>query len=131
MADKPRLQAADLANRSEWFGGVLPGVNDPRDANPMLTRVITVQNMTMAQVAEDLRSIAYDYLWRKPVVDATSISGTWDFVLSYTPVVGLGGHGSLSLFDALPKELGLKLEQHKRLLPVLVIDHIEKQPMDR
>jgi DNA-directed RNA polymerase specialized sigma24 family protein len=41
------------------------------------------------------------------------------------------GRGALSLFDALPKELGLKLEQHKRPLPVLVIDHIERQPTDR
>jgi uncharacterized protein (TIGR03435 family) len=129
VADKPRLQAADPANRTKWFEGVLPGVKDPRDANPMWTRVVTVQNMTMAQFAEDLSSIDPGDL-SKPVVDATGISGAWDFGLSYTGNL-VNGRGALSLFDALPKELGLKLEQHKRPLPVLVIDHIEREPTDR
>jgi uncharacterized protein (TIGR03435 family) len=129
VVDKPRLQAADPANRTTWVEGVLPGVKDPRDANPMWTNVITVQNMTMAQFAEDLSSIAPGYL-SKPVVDATGISGAWDFVLGYTGNL-VTGRGALSLFDALPKELGLKLEQQKRPLPVLVIDHIEREPTNR
>ena len=38
--------------------------------------------------------------------------------------------GALSLFDAIQKQLGLKLDQRKRLMPVLVIDHIEEHPTD-
>jgi uncharacterized protein (TIGR03435 family) len=122
-------------------------VKDPRDANPALTRLITVQNMTMGQFAEDLSSIAGGYL-RIPVVDGTGLTGAWDFVLNFSPIGainnnGRGGDasagalaasaptGALSLFDALQKQLGLKLEQHKRPMPVLVIDHIEEQPSDR
>jgi len=145
VADKPKLQAADPANRTKRFEGVLPGVKDPREANPALSRIVTVQNMTLAQFAEELASIAPGYL-REPVVDATGIDGSWDFVLSFSPVGaangGRGGDasgalaasaptGALSLLDALPKELGLKLEQRKRQLPVLIIDHIEEQPTDR
>jgi uncharacterized protein (TIGR03435 family) len=152
IADKPKLQPADPANRTRWFNGVLPGVKDPREANPVLSRLVTVQNMTMAQFAEDLASIAPGYL-REPVVDATGIDGAWDFVLSFTPNGGGAGNsgsgaggagasgsaamaastptGALSLLDALPKELGLKLDQRKRPFPVLVIDHIEEQPIDR
>lgn len=146
VADKPKLQPADPTNRTKRFEGLLPGVKDPREANPMLSRVVTVQNMTMAQFAEELSSIAPGYL-RLPVVDATGIDGAFDFVLSFTPngaanntQGGSGGSGALaasaptgalSLLDALPKELGLKLDQRKRPFPVMVIDHIEEQPIDR
>jgi uncharacterized protein (TIGR03435 family) len=34
------------------------------------------------------------------------------------------------LFDAVEKQLGLKLEVRKRTLPVFVIDHIEEKPTD-
>jgi len=38
--------------------------------------------------------------------------------------------GAVSLFDAINKQLGLKLEPQKRPMPVLVIDHIEEKPTD-
>jgi len=50
------------------------------------------------------------------------------------PSAGAGGlsdpNGELSLFSAMDKQLGLKLEMHKRLEPVFVIDHIEEKPTD-
>jgi uncharacterized protein (TIGR03435 family) len=145
VADKAKLQTADPSNRTKRFEGVLPGVKDPREANPGLNRVVTVQNMSMAQFAEELSSIAPAYL-RLPVVDATGLEGSFDFVLSFSTLgsttnQGASGGagalaasaptGALSLLDAIPKELGLKLDQRKRPWPVLVIDHIEEQPIDR
>ena len=38
--------------------------------------------------------------------------------------------GAVSLFDAMTRQLGLKLEMQKRPTPVLVIDHIEQKPTD-
>jgi uncharacterized protein (TIGR03435 family) len=38
--------------------------------------------------------------------------------------------GGTSLFDALEKELGLKLEMQKRAYPQRVIDHIEEKPTE-
>jgi|HubBroStandDraft_1064217.scaffolds.fasta_scaffold1510319_1 hypothetical protein len=35
--------------------------------------------------------------------------------------------GKLSLFDAMVKQLGLKLEMPKRPLAVVVIDHVERK----
>jgi uncharacterized protein (TIGR03435 family) len=35
-----------------------------------------------------------------------------------------------SIFEAVEKQLGFKLEMHKRTLPVIVIDYIEQQPTD-
>jgi uncharacterized protein (TIGR03435 family) len=84
-----------------------------------------------------------------PVVDATGLDGAWDFTLSFSGInvlqgggrggdaaaAGAGGvagasdpTGGLSLFDAVQRQLGLKLELRKRPMPVLVIDHIEEKP---
>lgn len=39
-------------------------------------------------------------------------------------------NGAVSLFEAMEKQLGLKLVETKRPVPVLVIDHIEQKPSD-
>jgi uncharacterized protein (TIGR03435 family) len=148
VADKPKLQPASAANRTNWFNGAAPGAKDPRDSSPMLNRFVTCQNMTMAQFAEDLTRIAGGYI-KVPVVDATGLDGAWDFTLSFSGInllqgggrggdattAGAGGApgasdptGGLSLFDAVQRQLGLKLELRKRPMPVLVIDHIEEKP---
>ena len=148
VADKPKLMKADPSNRTGWKNGPAPNSKDTRDTNPILARLVTCRNMTMAQFADDLQRIAPGYI-HNPVVDATGIDGNWDFTFSFTPVgllqSGGGGNagqpagamptasdpnGAVSLFDALNKQLGLKLEMHKRTMPVLVIDHVEEKPTD-
>jgi uncharacterized protein (TIGR03435 family) len=149
VASKPKLRQADPANRTNCREGVPPGTKDPRDANPMLSRVVTCQNITMAQFVEDLQKIAGGYI-HVPVVDASGISGAWDFTVSFTPMGQLNNAtgnadagtaasptltaavptGGLSLFDAIEQQLGLKLERRKRPMPVLVIDHVDEQPTD-
>jgi uncharacterized protein (TIGR03435 family) len=146
LADKPKLTKADPANRTGFKEGPAPDGKDTRNA--MLSRMVTVRNMTMAQFAEDLPRMASGYI-HNPVVDATGIEGAFDFTLTFTPIGALnrarpGGDapsagaapaaadpsGGLSLFDAINKQLGLKLEMRKRPMPVLVIDHVEEKPID-
>jgi uncharacterized protein (TIGR03435 family) len=38
--------------------------------------------------------------------------------------------GILSLFEAIERQLGLKLQEQKHTMPVLVIDHLESKPLD-
>jgi len=38
--------------------------------------------------------------------------------------------GVLTIFEAVEKQLGLKLEKQKRTMPVIVIDHIEQKPTE-
>jgi uncharacterized protein (TIGR03435 family) len=38
--------------------------------------------------------------------------------------------GGVTIFDAVEKQLGLKLEATKRPMPVYVIDHIESKPTE-
>ncbi len=94
----------------------------------------------MAQFASRLQLLdSFDFSY--PVEDAAGLKGSWDFRLNFTPTfvlrnvareAGDGGAadptGGISIQDAMLKQLGLKLEQRKRMLPVVVIDHIEENP---
>jgi uncharacterized protein (TIGR03435 family) len=151
VADKPKMAKADPVNRTNCKEGPLPGAKDPRDTSPMLSRLVSCQNMTMSQLAEDLTRLAGGYI-KVPVVDASGIEGAYDFSINFTPVGRLNGggrgdgggaggagglapvaadpSGGLSLFDALSKQLGVKLEMKKRPIPVLVVDSVQEKPSD-
>jgi uncharacterized protein (TIGR03435 family) len=151
-AGNPKLKKADPMNRTGCKEGPGPDGKDPRIANPVLNRLVTCQNMTMAQFAERLQSLAPGYIYT-PVLDSTGLEGGWDFTISFSAVGGglAGGRGAgpgggatspsggdaptasdpsgaLPLPDAISKQLGLKLEKQKRPVPVLVIDHVEQKP---
>jgi uncharacterized protein (TIGR03435 family) len=151
---KPKLQkTADPLMRTGCKEGPGPDGKDPRVANPLLSRLITCQNMTMAQLAEALPRLAGGYV-HSEVIDATGLTDAYDFTLSFSAnglaqvvaqiqsggaAAQAGGGaapaasdpgGGLSLPDAVSKQLGLKLETQKRPLPVIVIDHIEEKPAD-
>ncbi len=111
----------------------------------------------MAEFAGQLQGTAPELNW--PVQDATGIEGRWDLTVTYSrnfPMMttamaamatvagpGRGGDagapgndmasdpaGGIAIFQALEKQLGLKLEMRKRLMPVTVIDHLEQKPSD-
>jgi uncharacterized protein (TIGR03435 family) len=158
LAVKPRMKKADPASRTRYKEGPAEDGKDPRNKNPILGRLVTCQNLTMAQFAEKLQSIAPGYI-HSPVLDATGLEGGWDFTLSFSPVGLTGGggggdrgrggdapatapppssevltasdpNGAISLPEAIEKQLGLKLELQKRPASILVIDHVEQKPVD-
>ncbi len=61
------------------------------------------------------------------VIDKTGLDGKYDFRYQFSPVdVGVAGEFSApSLFTAIEKDLGLKLEPTKTKLDSIVIDHID------
>jgi uncharacterized protein (TIGR03435 family) len=142
-AAKPKLQRADPANRTECKEGPGAGGNDPRAGNPMLNRMLTCQNMTMAQFAEHLPNLVPGYV-QTQVADETKLDGAFDFTFAFSGInvlrnalQGKGGDaaaadpsGALSLQEALNKQLGLKLELKKRNAQVLVVDHVEEKPTE-
>jgi uncharacterized protein (TIGR03435 family) len=99
-----------------------------------LTSVWTCHNISMNLFATRIRDMAPAYIGHY-TVDATGIEGNWDFTIAWTPngprpAPGDEPDGSMNVFEALEKELGLKLDEQKRPAPVLVIDHIEQKPAD-
>jgi uncharacterized protein (TIGR03435 family) len=141
IAVSPKLRKADPLSRTRCKEGPGPDGKDPRIANPVLNRLVACQNMTMPQIGEELQKVAPGYIYSS-VVDATGIKGSWDFTLSFSSAnltMGSGDegksatsdpNGAVPLFDAVSRQLGLKLEKQKRPVPVLVIDHIEEKPTE-
>ena len=154
IAVSPKLVPADPTTRTRCKEGPGPDGKDPRMADPILNRLVTCQNMTMAQLGEQLQSIADGYIYSS-VLDKTGLKGGFNFTLSFSSVNNMPGNingappaansssqtgasqneeqaadpnGAVSLFDAVRRDLGLKLEKEKRPVPVLVIDHIEETP---
>jgi uncharacterized protein (TIGR03435 family) len=142
VAAKPKLKKADPNSRI-----YCRNANAPPGAPPG-SRVLTCQNATMAMFAERLRNAAPTLAW--PVRDATNLEGGWDLSVTFNPRPMLGMRqpsgdpnaanapvptasdpsGVYSIFEALEKQLGLKLEKEKRSLPVIVIDHLEQKPTE-
>ena len=146
IAVNPKLRKADPLSRTKCTEGPGPDGKDPRIASPVLNRLITCQNMTTTQMGDEFQRQASGFIY-SPVLDKTGLKGSWDFTLSFSSAdlvkgsaAGSGDastsgsasepNGALSFFDAVNKQLGLKLEKEKRPVPVLVIDHIEEKPTD-
>ena len=62
VAANPHMKKADPANRAGCHTGPGPDGKDPRIANPILSRLITCQNVTMAQFAELIQPMATGYI---------------------------------------------------------------------
>jgi uncharacterized protein (TIGR03435 family) len=136
---KPKMTKADPTERARCKVG--PGPAD----HPIMNMLVTCQNVTMAQAADLFPTFAAWYL-HYPVLDKTGLTGGWDFTLNWSSgdhMPGAGGqapppdatgeiasdpNGAVSFYDAVSKDLGLKLVKEKRPEPVLVIDHIDEQP---
>ena len=135
----PKLKKADDTERA----GCKPAPDAaPASANATPVIAYRCQNTTMTELAQNVQGWANGY-FDHPAFDATGISGGYDFVLSWTPKGALhpatpaattGGAavdpGGLSVFEAIEKELGLKVTTEKHNIPVTVIDHIEEKPTD-
>jgi uncharacterized protein (TIGR03435 family) len=83
-------------------------------------------NMRPLDFVDVLPRFAPHYVDR-PVVDLTELPDAYDFALDWTTRAGIDG-GGLTILDAIEKQLGLKLQQRKIAIPVVVIDHIEQPP---
>jgi uncharacterized protein (TIGR03435 family) len=140
----PKMTRADPTERTGCSVGPGPDGKDPRLTDPVMNMLITCRNVTMAQAAELFPIFAAWYV-RYPIVDKTGLEGGWDFTLNWSSenyMPSFGGqnspnaasedasepNGALSFYDAVSKELGLKLVKEKRLEQVVVFDHIDEQP---
>ena len=111
---------------------------------------MTCQNTTMRQLQDRARDQAWGTLDR-PVLDRTGLGGAYDFSITWVPgpwnrqqpaapgegmasapAEGLASAptGEISFFEAIKKQLGLKLTKQKLPYPVLVVDSAER-PKDQ
>ena len=141
VAAKAKLKKADPESRI-YCRNAPPGPN--RGPSEM---VLNCQNATMALFAERLQNIP---AINAAVDDATGLQGGWDFNFSFNPLpplamlgpvrggdAGPGGApvasdpgGGYTIFESIEKQLGLKLEAKKKMVPVIVIDKLNQKPTE-
>jgi uncharacterized protein (TIGR03435 family) len=137
---KPKLTRADESERS----GCKPDPSAPKPVQNM-GPMIGCKNVSMAELAQNLQQMANAYI-DHPIVDATGLEGGWDFLIGWTPKAMLqaqpapnaesaAGSGAsdpngISVFEAVERELGLKLVKQKRSIPVIVVDHVREKPIE-
>ena len=135
-AVKPRMKKADPTSRTRCTLTLGPPAAPPGEYH------LGCRNVTMAEFSERLQAVAPGL--GRGVTDATSLEGGWDVSLTYLPypmampVRRAGDNpadaadpvGDYTIFEAVEKQLGLKLEAQKRSGPVIVIDHIEPAPTE-
>jgi uncharacterized protein (TIGR03435 family) len=88
------------------------------------------KNIPLSSLASSLSG-----LFGAPVVDKTGLAGRYNFTLKYAPRTALsaagragpGGFQDLpSIFEALPDQLGLRLQQEKESVEIIVMDSVRR-----
>ncbi len=142
LATSPKLQKADPNSRTGCKEGPGADGKDPRVTTPILNRLVSCTNMNMDEMSDELRLLASGSIYNK-VLNGTNLKDRYDFTLSFSSADRMSNastagpdsaasdpNGALSVFDALNRQLGLKLKKEKRPMPVLVVDHIVEKPTD-
>jgi len=144
VAESPKMTKGDPTKRTRCFEGLPPG--SPAAAKPpQFPRLVTCEHVSMQQFGQLLPQIAGGYT-RVNALDKTGLQGGFDFTLNFSPIeqvqgsrpeagaantgVALDPTGALSLQDAVRRQLGIRLEDTKLPVPVLVIDSISETPLD-
>jgi uncharacterized protein (TIGR03435 family) len=140
---KPKMTKAEDSERS----GCNPDPAAPKPFTNIPGAMISCKNTSMADLADSLQQFANAYI-DHPIVDGTGLEGGWDFLMGWTPkqmmqaqsapnpnqppgsVADLSDPGGISAFDAVEKELGLKLVKRTQSIPVIVVDHVDEKPLE-
>jgi uncharacterized protein (TIGR03435 family) len=90
----------------------------------------------MADFVDQVRTWFFNGLTNNRVFDQTELKGSWNFDVKFSPKLPMliaapgAGSDSVTLFDAIDKQLGLKLELTKVPMPVIAVDSVNEKPTD-
>ena len=134
---KPKLERADESERTGCSA-----IQHPPKPGEMVETTITCKNASMDDLARQLTHTAGAYI-DHPIANETGIDGGWDVEVSWTPIgifqkaqaanQNAGDAtmpGGITLWEAVEKQLGLKLVKEKRSIPVVVVDHVDEEPLN-
>jgi uncharacterized protein (TIGR03435 family) len=113
-------------------GGCQPMPPAPPEPGVVPYDTLTCHNATMQGFINALRYPASPYLGVGPVLDNTGLEGRWDFNIKWTrrALLQAAGSDGITIFDAVDKQLGLKLESQNAPTPVVVVDHVNQKPTE-
>ncbi len=98
---------------------------------PGATLAAVCHRMTSAQIGQQLQALAPGYFTEGPILDKSGLKGVYDFKLEWVTRVEINnGSDGPTIFDAVQKQLGLKLDARKESVELLIIDHCDKEPTE-
>jgi uncharacterized protein (TIGR03435 family) len=129
----------------DGFPQLPPGI---RRASGVTDHGVTRQAFRMYTM-QDFLGMLRGSLGSSRLADKTGLTGKYDFTLEFSraglpgpmlnniygslppvPVENEDPSGGPTLFNALEKQLGLKLEKSKTQLDVMMVDHMDKRPIE-
>ncbi len=124
----PKLKSSDGTGKTACDGQPPSG---PPQPGVIPYNVVLCRNITMADFAVQVHLMAGGYLDHL-VVDSTNLEGSWDFDIKWTGRGQLQAAGAdgISIFDAVDKQLGLKLDLQKQPMPAIIISSVNEKPTD-
>lgn len=102
-----------------------PAAEDATPSGPSLYGNIFSQHMTMHALA-----LLLSRFEKQTVLDLTHLDGAYEVSLQWNPEQASADDDRPSLYTALPKQLGLRLEARRGPVDVLVVDAAEKTPAE-
>jgi uncharacterized protein (TIGR03435 family) len=100
----------------------------------IVSRKLSCRHITIAEVAQRMPLWSPEYV-QTLVLDKTGLTGTYQFALEFNPmsIVTNPGWASItpiSMPDAMEVRLGLRLENQKAPVPVIVVDRLDRVPTE-
>ena len=132
---KPESSGAGPGEMRIMVGGAVMGGASGTTQTLILGPGGTIQyacrNMTMEAFAAGLPRMMGSQLGPNPIVEDTGLKGRWNFDVRWSigmfgPMASQGDR--ISLFDAMEKQLGLKLVERQVPTPVMVVDSVNEKP---
>jgi uncharacterized protein (TIGR03435 family) len=150
VGKKPQLKEADGTEEtgcrpqtasgppSEGGPRIMMGVANGQMTTIALGAGMTVhymcRNMTMAAFAAGLRGMMGANVGPNQVLDETGLKGNWNFDIKWSVQfmgpMAAGAGERITTFDAIEKQLGLKLEERQIPTPVMMVDSVNEKPTD-
>src|SRR5579875_1405220 len=123
---KPKMTESEVTGEGSCIPQP-PPQNPPAGAALYIT--VNCKGITMATFAGVLHDFAGGYV-DQPVVDETKVAGAWDFTIKWSPRGQLEKQGAdgISIFAAVDKQLGLKLELKTAPRPVFEVASVNEAP---
>jgi len=142
----PSAPAAGPLSRDAYGIPIIPM---RRGVSTMMSGMNGVVRLMSSDTSMDQLATTLSAQLSRPVTDSTGLKGKYDITLTYvSPNVAAGpsalpaasapgavpampeSEAGPTIFAAVEKELGLKLEQKKAIIDIFVIDHAEKAPVE-
>jgi uncharacterized protein (TIGR03435 family) len=101
----------------------------PGGTGTVPTIVMTCRGVALSAFAETLRR-AMGSPQPGPVADMTGLPGAFDIDLRFSPpqFVAIAGGQSTTIFEAVDRQLGLKLEARKIPTPSIIVERVNRTP---